>query len=158
MKPYLDEFEKVVSNQIPKLEKLGLVSEIKNWNGTAVLKLQKPSWTDLGFAQGVFFSVWIEPKDEKKRIAKYNIHALKLRLREGYTIKANEFAEAFRLRFGKYGIDWPNLSVKYGPQTLFEGWIELDIDRFGSDVEALVDKFLEVQHLIDELLAERKRT
>ena len=91
------------------------------WVDSAALKLQKDSWTVGGMGEGVFFSVWVGEDDVRKGRFNYNIHALKLRLWEGYAIKSNDFASSFRDRMQGELDGWPNVRIDYGPQTLFYG-------------------------------------
>ena len=123
---------------------------------SAVIKLQKNSWTDDGFEQGVFFSVWVGEKELKKNRFNYNIHALKLRLRKGYAIKPREFASSFRTRLKASNVQWPHLRTDYGPLTLMQGWVDLDIKTFEQDVLKLLDDFVGIHGIIDEMLDEKK--
>jgi hypothetical protein len=66
----------------------------------------------------VLFSVWIGEEELKKKRFNYNIHAFKLRLREGYSIKAIEFATAFRARLEALGGQWPNMSIDYTASSI----------------------------------------
>ena len=127
-----------------------------------VIKIRKKNWyniieTDEKNNSSIFFSVWIEDKSLIGNQIYYNIHALKLRHLKGYNIESRKFAEAFRDKFKKYKDQWPNVSVSYGPQTLMQGWIEINTDSFEADIIALIIRFLEIEYIIVELLEERKR-
>jgi hypothetical protein len=140
------------------LEKHGLRCVTGDWLDSAVLKIQKPSWTDGGPGQGVFFSIWLGDKEIRKNRFNYNIHALKLRLREGYAIKPGDFASAFRGKFASQSGRWPNVCTDYGPQTLMQGWMPLDAKTFRRDVAGLVDSFVAIHGIIDVLLEERRKS
>jgi len=127
-----------------------------------VIKIRKKNWyniieTDEKNNSSIFFSVWIEDKSLIGNQIYYNIHALKLRQLNGYSIESRKFAEAFRDKFIKYKDQWPNVSVSYGPQTLMQGWIEINKNSFEADIIALIIRFLEIEFIIEELLEERKR-
>jgi len=127
-----------------------------------VIKIRKKNWyniieTDEKNNSSIFFSVWIEDKSLIGNQIYYNIHALKLRQLNGYSIESRKFAEAFRDKFMKYKDQWPNVSVSYGPQTLMQGRIEINTDSFEADIIALIIQFLEIEYIIVELLEERKR-
>jgi hypothetical protein len=119
---------------------------------SAVLKIQKQHWSDHGTSQGIFFSVWLGKQDIEKGRFNYNIHALKLGFQKCCNVKPVAFARAFRRRFKTVG--WPNISLDYGPQTLMQGWSPLDPLTFGQDVLDLIEHFIAVIPLIDELLAQ----
>lgn len=160
MKPYsqyLDLLSRIRTDSAADLlSKHRLYCETGEWLDSAVLKLQKKEWTDEGMGQGVFFSVWIGKKELKASRFNYNIHALKLRLWKGYSIKPNEFAAAFRERLHALDEAWPNLRTDYGPQTLMQGWLPLDLTTFRQDVLKLMDSFVAIHKVIDEMLEERK--
>jgi len=125
-----------------------------------VLKLQKPAWTNdrmdrVKNETGVFFSIWVDPRKDARR-ANYNIHALKLRELKGYLITSRNFAEAFRGRFQSGLADgWPNTSLDFGPQTLMQGWV--DIEGAGTeDLLGLMKRFELVSPVIDDLLEARR--
>ena len=131
------------------------------WN-SFVLKLQKASWTNdpidrLQNESGIFFSIWITQESAIRGRANYNIHALKMRQLQGYSITSREFAEAFRDGFKATRGDWPNVSVDYGPQTLMQGWTEFDPARFERDALILVERFKHLSLLIDRLLESRRK-
>ncbi|WP_147263321.1 hypothetical protein [Roseimicrobium gellanilyticum] len=132
--------------------------EVGDWMDSAVLKLQKDSWTSGGTAQGIFFSIWLGEKELKARRFNYNIHALKMSDLPGHFVKPREFAAAFRekLEADDLNSGWPNLSTDYGPQTLMQGWMPLDEVTFRQDVEALIERFVGMLQVIDALLLERK--
>jgi hypothetical protein len=122
----------------------------------AVMKLQKKSWTQNGIGEGVFFSVWIGKEELKKERLNYNIHAFKLRLWKDHKIKPVEFASSFRSKFRNSQKNWPNLRTDYGPQTLMQGWLNLDLNTFEKDVSKLIDEFIAIHGIIDEMIDERK--
>jgi hypothetical protein len=85
----------------------------------------------------------------------YNIHALKMRHLEGYSITSIDFAQQFRREFSHLSDSWPNVRVDHGPLTLMQGWIELDMSTFVRDVLELMERFKPVSRIIDKLLAQR---
>jgi len=158
---YLDIFNNATS-RINKVDFAEKQLEIKTgiWIDSVVLKIQKASWcnqnkTGPTFTDGVFFSVWLSDEQIKRNRLAYNIHALKMRELKGYSIKSRDFAEAFRLKFNEFEQQWPNVGTDFGPQTLMEGWEEVDLNHFEHVIIGLAYKFLKVQHIIDELLEDR---
>ena len=128
---------------------------------SVVMKIRKSNWynsteTDENNSSSIFFSVWIEDKSLIRNQIYYNIHALKIRHLKGYNIESRKFAEAFRDKFRKYKDQWPHVSVSYGPQTLMQGRIEINPDSFEDDIISLINRFLKIEYIIEELLAERK--
>ncbi len=131
------------------------------YDGCAVLKLQKASWTNDRMDQvrndsGIFFSIWLDQEAASKGFANYNIHALKLRHLKGYSITSRDFAADFRIGFAPVHKTWPNVSVDYGPLTLMQGWIEIDPARFERDVLSLMERFKHLSPMIDRLLESRR--
>ena len=120
------------------------------WLDCAVLKLQKPNWSDHGMEQGIFFSIWVGEPDIANGRFNYNLHALKLGAQKCCGVKPVAFAKAFRRRFKSAG--WPNVGTDYGPQTLMQGWARLSIDTFERDALTLIERFVAMHHVIDELL------
>lgn len=158
--PYLEIFGRVAARVRPLLVARQIEAHVGCWHEAAVLKLQKRRWANQSPAGGpsevgIFFSVWIDSKGLKQRRAFYNIHALKLRSLDGYAIQSREFAAAFRSAFAGSVHDWPHVFTDYGPQTLMQGWIELDSPRFEEDVAALACRFIPLAELIDDLLDQR---
>ena len=140
----------------------GLICKLGFYNDCPVLKLQKPSWTNDPMDQlqnrtGIFFSIWIDQKAASKGRANYNIHALRLRQLEGYSITSRDFAHDFRKSFAGMRNAWPNVRVDHGPLTLMQGWIEVDLDRFYEDTLVLMERFEHVSPLIDRLLESRRK-
>jgi len=140
----------------------GLICKQGFYNDCFVLKLQKPSWTNdpMDLVQnktGIFFSVWVDQKAASLSRANYNIHALKLRHLEGYSITSREFASDFRKGFESVSGAWPNVSVDYGPLNLMQGWIKIDNGEFERDVLLLLGRFRPVSELIDQLLEARRK-
>ena len=161
MKRYLDVFDRVAGRVRSSLRKHRLEVVVGTWLDSAVLKVQKREWREDQSgsdpsAVGIFFSVWVEEKGLKKNRAFYNIHALRLRSLSAYSLQSGEFAAAFRARFARQKSLWPEVSVEYGPQTLMQGWIALDEDRFEEEVVRLVHLFVPLVDIIDELLDQRK--
>ena len=160
-------FRKVKAAYDPSPLVEGLVCKEGAYMGSAVLKLQKASWTNdsmdkIRNESGIFFAIWVDDKSLRRNRASYSIHALKLRQLRGYALTSRNFAEAFRARFKKLQKAWPNVRVDYGPQTLMQGWIEIHPVHFERDVVALMKSFATTSAMIDELLkeasAERSRS
>lgn len=124
---------------------------------SVVLKIYKPEWSSnpgspLDGPGRIFFSVWINEKTIKEGKLYYNIHALKLRDLKSYKIQSRNFAAEFRKQFTDVQKDWEYVSIKYGPLTLMEGWIELKPDQIQNDLQNLAYKFLKLSPVIDQLL------
>jgi len=144
----------------------GLICKQGFYMDSLVLKLQKASWTNDPMDQiqnqsGIFFSIWIHISVHEKAAAKnqanYNIHALKLRHLKRYSITSRDFAEAFRNHFAPLQEIWPNVSVKYGPQTLMQGWIDLAPLSAEESILRLLKQFEQLSPMIDHLLESRRR-
>lgn len=157
---FLNKFERIVD----KLD-AGLLNEKQIevttgvWLNSVVLKFQKKSWRHQS-AKGeasIFFSVWLNDEAINKNKIFYNIYALKLRELKAYYIQSREFAIAFRESFSAFEAHWPNVSTQYGPQTLMQGWQEIDLENFEEEVLQLVNQFLQIDFIISGLLAERKK-
>jgi hypothetical protein len=138
----------------------GLICKQGFYKDCAVLKLQKTSWTNDRMDQvrnetGVFFSVWVDKKAASKSQANYNIHALKLRRLKSYSITSRNFADDFRKCFASMHSAWPNVSVDYGPLTLMQGWIGVNMNRPEKQILVLMERFKQVSPLIDRLLEAR---
>ncbi|MEO6315656.1 MAG: hypothetical protein ABIU63_16615 [Chitinophagaceae bacterium] len=126
------------------------------------LKLYKLSWLNqtpdpLTAPSRIFFSIWINEKCMEESKLMYNIHALKLRQLKGYSITSRQFADDFRKAFKPFEKRWPNVSTSFGPLTLMEGWVKLDAASLADDVLKLARQFLEIDHLIDELLEKHRK-
>jgi hypothetical protein len=157
MTEYLEIFERIKAGSGERYSGNGLNCSVGIYSGSPFLRLQKNHWTN-GSAgnSGVFFSVWVEEKGLKKNRAFYNIHALKMRKLPGYTIVSRDFADDFRRMFESDRDSWPNVSTDYGPLTLMQGWIEINSSAFDSDVLRLMDRFENIDPMIDSLLKQRK--
>lgn len=140
---------------------LGLKISVEIILESVALKIYKPEWSNdlqspLDASSRIFFSVWISDKTIEEGRLYYNIHALKLRELKGYKIQSRNFAEDFRNRFTKYQKNWDNVSVKYGPLTLMQGWCELKQENLQQDIIKLSQSFLEISSIIDETLSHFK--
>ena len=140
----------------------GLICKQGFYKACSVLKLQKQSWTTdpmdrVDNTSGIFFSVWTNEASTRQNRANYNIHALKLRELKGYSIASRDFADDFRNGFASMRNTWPNVRVDYGPLTLMQGWVEVDLNSFEKDIQALVERFEDLSPLIDRLLESRRR-
>lgn len=161
MEIYIASFSRAAAQVRPDLASRRIEAHIGCWHESAVLKLQKRHWTPDAPASasseaGIFFSAWLDAKSLRQHRVRYNIHALKLRSFPGYSLQSREFAAAFRSAFASASREWPNVSTDYGPQTLMEGWIDLDPKKIEADVAALIRRFLPLADVIDRLLDQRK--
>lgn len=123
----------------------------------AVMKLFKCHWSQdspetIGSTSGFFFSVWIDDKAATKGGLHYNLHALKLRQLADHKLESRKFACAFRAAFGPRSDGWPGVTMAFGPQTLFQGFVRCKPQRFEGVAYGLAKKFLPVGKIIDELL------
>jgi hypothetical protein len=124
--------------------------------GAAILKVLKPSWTtdstgDILNTNGVFFSVWVDAECEAQSIARYNLHAKKLRFIKGEKFATREFARGFRVQAQDEVASFPNWKYPKGPITLFEGHI--DLNNLHTETEALLIKFEKLVPVLDEMLS-----
>lgn len=159
MNHYIEVFNRAARRVRLSLQKSELQVVVGTWLNSSVLKVQKREWEEDALrsrTQGIFFSIWEEEKSAKKNRAFYNIHALRLRNLSVYSLQSREFASAFRARFARQKDVWPQVSVEYGPQTLMQGWIALDEDQFEEEVVRLIQCFIPLSGIIDELLDQRK--
>lgn len=160
---YLKEFQKA-ADQLDK--KLLSEKEIEVAVGVVLdsvcLKLCKKSWASelqdpLTAETRIFFSIWVNDATIEVQKISYNIHAFKLRYLKGYAIQSRQFADAFRQIFKAFEAQWPNVSVKYGPLTLMEGWIKPDQNNLQHEVLSLANNFLAIEHLVDDTLLKFKK-
>lgn len=160
---YLDKFQKA-ANQLNKnvLAKKKLEVSVGIVLDSVYLKLYKKEWTNdadnpLTATTRIFFSVWVNDSillDEK---VFYNIHALKLRHLKGYAISSRDFATTFRKHFKEFEPQWENVSVKFGPLTLMEGWQKVDSENLEATITSLANNFLTIETLIDKTLSSFKK-
>jgi hypothetical protein len=160
---YLNKFQKT-ADQINAADLIKKPFEIKagTWLDSVVIKLQKSSWANAKLdanpaGPSIFFSIWINDEALKANKIFYNVHALKLRKLNGYTITSREFAGAFRKKFSRFEHEWPNVSTAFGPQTLMQGWEKLNPDNLSEIIVTLVRKFLTIESIINDLLDEKKK-
>ena len=121
------------------------------------LKLYKREWANdkadpISATTRIFFSIWVNENTIRENKVFYNIHALKLRQMKGYSITSREFANSFRRDFKKHEQDWENISVKFGPLTLMEGWTELTEENLENSILKLANNFIIIEYLIDKTL------
>lgn len=126
------------------------------------LKLYKKSWANpspdpLSAESRIFFAIWVNDATLAEGKIFYNIHALKLRKLKGYAIASRKFADTFRASFQPFAPQWPNVSVKFGPLTLMEGWLAIDVEDFQDEILELANNFLEIGQLVDETLLRFKK-
>lgn len=158
---YLNLFQKSLDaiDQAP-FQQQQLNLKVGIWLDSVVLKIQNKDWLPAGaepLSTGIFFSVWINDDAISRGRISYNIHALKLRDLKTHRIQSLEFADAFRQEFQTFEKGWPNVSTKFGPLTLMEGWLPLDDATLVNDVAALAQRFLSIAPITHKLLAERKK-
>ncbi len=160
---YLVEFQKAAARLDKRiLDEKKVEAAVGLYLDSVCLKLYKKAWANesedpLTSESRIFFSVWINDSTIKEHKLYYNIHALKLRKLKGYVIESRKFAAAFRNRFKEVEHNWQNVSVKFGPLTLMEGWVEVDLEDFQDVVLALANNFLKIERLVDNSLAEFKK-
>jgi hypothetical protein len=157
MRNYLDIFDALKASRSGYfLEHHGLVVKTGEGLGAAILKLLKPAWTTDGpgnilNSNGVFFGVWVDAACAANGVARYNLHAKKLRVLKGQGFAAREFARSFRAEARTELAAWPALTYPKGPITLFEGQVPLGAGLAG-DVSALMDRFAGLTPMIDRML------
>ena len=131
------------------------------WYDAVVLRLYKQHWANNPEAKpqtspAIFFSIWMGNADIKEKKLFFNIHALKLRKLNGYDITSRKFADDFRELFNNIEHNWPNVSTKFGPQTLMQGWKTVELNYLKEDILEIANKFFEIDILIEDLLIHRK--
>jgi hypothetical protein len=160
MNSYLATFNALKSERAAEFEtQHGLIIKTGQGLGAAILKLLKPSWTTDGPGEilntnGLFFGIWVDAECEAKGIARYNLHAKKLRLIKGEAFAAREFARTFRAQGKDELAGWPNWSYPKGPITLFQGHIPLDANTLHAETSKLMDRFATLTPFLDRLLAD----
>lgn len=159
---YLDKFQKVADQLDRKqLDKKQIEVAVGVVLNSVFLKLYKKSWTSsfqdpLTANSRIFFSVWVNDSTIREQKIFYNIHALKLRQLKGYSIQSKKFADTFRRSLKGFEHKWQNVGIDFGPLTLMEGWIKIDLENFQDDIFKLANNFLEIDHLIDNTLVSFK--
>jgi hypothetical protein len=158
MQSYLDIFNVLVSERAVEFKSQhGLTVKSGEGMGAAILKVLKPEWTtdpasELLNTNGVFFSVWVDAPCEAKGIARYNLHAKKLRYIKGEGFEARQFVRNFRAAADLR--DWPNVSFPKGPITLFEGHVALDVKTLHQETATLIDRFAKLVPMLERVLQE----
>jgi hypothetical protein len=160
MKQALEIFQALKAERAQEFQaQHGLSVKVGEGLGAVLLKLLKPEWTtdnpkELLNSNGLFFGVWVDAACEAQGIARYNVHAKKLRFIKGEKFAAREFVRAFRLQ-GQYELEgWPNWSYPKGPITLFEGHFPLDVNTLRDETSTLMDRFAKLTPMLDRLLGE----
>lgn len=125
------------------------------------LKLYKIAWASpdqdpLTAESRIFFSIWLGEQALQQSVLYYNIHALKLRKLKGYKIESRKFAADFRAGFKNFEAQWPNVSTDFGPLTLMQGTIKVDMANFDAEILHLSTLFLELAPLVDHTLLKFK--
>jgi hypothetical protein len=139
------------------LEKKQIEVAVGIYLDSVFLKLFKKRWANkshdpLTDDSRIFFSVWVNDPIISEQKIFYNIHALKLRRLDGYSIAGRVFADNFRKKFKLFEHQWPNVSMKFGPRTLMEGWVNMNIKNYPEKILELANQFLEIDYLIDDTL------
>jgi len=159
---YLSLFQQVVDKLDKKiLNQKQLRTETGVWLDSVVLRFYKQHWANNPNAKpqvgpAIFFSIWVGNADVKEPKVFYNIHALNLRKLNGYAITSRKFANDFREQFKSLEHNWPNVSMKFGPQTLMQGWEIINLDCHVEDVLKIANRFIEIDILIENLLINGK--
>jgi hypothetical protein len=159
MGDFLAVFERLKNERAAEFQsRHGLVIKTGEGLGAAILKVMKPSWTtdapeDLLNSNGLFFGVWVDAECVAKGIARYNLHAKKLRFIKGDTFASREFARSFRAGGAAHMAGWPNWSFPKGPITLFEGHVPLDVNTLEAETSALMDRFVDMVPRLETMLA-----
>jgi len=151
----VDKLDKTLLNQKQLQVETGI------WLDAVVLRLDKQHWANNPGAKpqtgpAIFFSIWISNTDIKEHKLYYNIHALKLRKLNNYRLTSRKFADDFREQFKSLEHNWPNVSMKFGPQTLMQGWKIIDLDSLIATILEMANKFIEIDILIENLLLMEK--
>jgi hypothetical protein len=155
---YLSLFQQVGDKLDKKLlNQKQLQLETGVWLDSIVLRLYKQHWANNPDAKpqtgpSIFFSIWINIADINEHKLFYNIHALKLRKLNGYALTSRKFAEDFREQFKSFEHNWPNVSTKFGPQTLMQGWKIVDLNFPMEDILKIANKLIDLDVLIENLL------
>lgn len=159
---YLDVFQKA-ADQLDKkvLHKKQVDVSVGEVLESVFLKLYKKSWTSSGqyplqVESRIFFSIWVNESILQEQKIFYNIHAFKLRKLKGYSIESRKFATYFRELFNSEEHKWKNVRTDFGPLTLMEGWLKIDVENFQDDILELANNFLEIEHLVEDTLAHFK--
>jgi hypothetical protein len=160
---YLEKFQKA-ADALDKqlLDETGIEVAVGVVLDSVFLKLYKKSWANpssdpLTAESRIFFSIWINDGAIGKQRLLYNIHALKMRHLNGYAIQSRQFADTFRAAFRGFEPVWPNVSVKFGPLTLMEGWVKIGLFDFKDEILMLANNFLAIAHLVDDTLIQFKK-
>jgi len=127
----------------------------------ALFKILKEKWTrtppeELG-NDGVFFAMWVTPKEVEMKRVKYNVHALKLRTFPQYKLKAWDFADAFRARARREIQSLPNVNMDLGPGNLFEGYVNAELGNLKNACTPIIETFVNIHPIIDDLLEKAER-
>jgi hypothetical protein len=128
----------------------------------AVLKMHKRHWSPdppeaVGNTTGIFFSVWMDKAAIAKGGLHYNLHALKLRQLSGYALESRKFAAAFRENAAPMLADWPEVETNFGPQTLFQGFVDCPAERVEVVTVELARKFVSIAEVVERLLTKAKK-
>ncbi len=140
------------------LKRHRLVCKQLTFEGTAPLYVAKPHWTNRFDAEkdstiGLFFAIWVTPQLIERKQFAYNLHSKQLRNLPGYKVTSRKFASEFRIAIKDKVSDWPEISLDYGPVTLFEGRDSCERDSFAQKVEQRVTAFVKIHAEVDTLLA-----
>jgi hypothetical protein len=158
MQKYLDIFNSAKADCAAEFQaQHGLTIKTGAGLGAAIIKTLKSSWTTDGMdeilnSNGLFFSVWVDADCEAKDIARYNLHAKKLRFIKGNTFAAREFARAFRVQAQDEVTTFPDWKYPKGPITLFEGHVPLDVHTLHEETSKLMRYFAAMTPVLERLL------
>lgn len=160
---YLKEFQRIAKRlEIERFKKEKIEIKVEIVLESVCLKLYKKEWfgapqKEKNEQARVFFSIWINEKTLQEQKISYNIHAFKLRKMQGYQIQSRLFAEKFRRKITDDLKQWENVNIDFGPLTLMEGWCTFDKKNLETILLELSNKFLNIDHLIDETFEEFKK-
>ncbi len=156
---YLDKFRSSANKlDINLLAKRDIEVNVGVVMDSVYLKLYKREWSSdqnnpLDAETRIFFSIWVNEKTLRKNRVYYNIHALKLWNLKAYSISSRAFAAIFRKLLDENVQNWDNLRIDFGPLTLMEGWSEFQEVDLEKLIQNFAEKFLEIDHLIDQTLS-----
>jgi secondary thiamine-phosphate synthase enzyme len=151
---YLDKFQKAADLLDKKLlSKKQMEVAVGIFHNSVFLKLFKTAWANkfpdaLTSPSRIFFSVWVNDAIIKENKLFYNIHALKLSHLNGYAIASRDFADSFRKKFKPFEQQWENVSTKFGPLTLMQGWVNADLKNLEEETIKLANSFYKLSILL----------
>ncbi len=156
MQSYLSTFNDIKSARAASFKgQYGLDMKTGEGLGAVIIKTLKPKWTtdpqhELLNSNGLFFSVWVDAECEAQSIARYNLHAKKLRFIRGEKFANREFVRSFRLQAQDDMKGFPNWNYPKGPITLFEG--SFPLAELKDETDKVLENFAKMTPLLERLL------